>query len=266
MSSRTERGKIIDSEVAELAEESREILSSPARVGDLACRRFALRCVQLKEHFENNVFRLGVVGNPNRGKTTYAYSCYRNLKLFHFPSSYTELDIYSPSGEAIAGRIGWNERIIRSTANEEEVRQSINEYLKVSKGIAIADFPGRPENPYQPDRLGELDLALILGSNIKDQEKWRQVVSSVGVSWTWLNTRLNPGPRLQINPTIYGLRREPKPFALDIIVSLTRILEIAAEMNGVPLVDIYEEYPGEFSEAERVVLEETLDFEFAPIV
>jgi len=265
MSKHTERLGINDPEIAAMVDEGTEILADPDRVHELAGRRLALRCLELESLFESRVFRVGIVGNPDRGKTTYAYSCFKTLEVLDFPASYTDLDIYSACGVSISGHVPWEKRPRNRNPTSEEVKANIQSYYQVTSGIAIADFPGMAHDEYQPERLAAVDLAIVLGRNNLDRLDWERVIDENGISRIWLHTRLDQSVRMLIQPAVYNLKRNPRPMEIDIITSLTRILEIAAEMKGKQLVDIYKRYPDAFSETERMVLEEVLDLEFAPI-
>lgn len=251
----------IDPRVAELVRRAENILSEPERVYDLVGRRLALRCVELEASFSLDAFRLGVVGNPNRGKTTLAYSYYRALEIYGFPTAYFDLDIYSYSGLAISGEVDWEKRPKRSDAPQKEVEESILAFREAGPGIVIGDFPGRVDNLYQLDRLKTVDLAIILGVSIDDRRGWQELIGKSGVSALWLRSQLDKTPSYPLDPTLYGLDREPKPADLDVLTSLTRILEVVAKMKGVSLSSPWPL----FTEAERLILEEVLDFNFAPL-
>lgn len=252
--------KNIDPHVAELVKQAEGILADPEEVYDLAGKRFALRCVELEPFLTSDTFRLGVVGNPNRGKTTYAHSCYQALKMYGFPTSYSDLDIYSVSGQAISGQVRWEERPKRPKPSPREVRESIKAHEKAGPGMVVGDFPGKVDDPYQRDRLKATDLAIVLGVNIADRRGWQELVTGSEVPALWLRSQLDRTLRYPLDPTIYALNREPKHTDLDVLTSLTKILEVVAEMRDVSLSD---PWPF-FTEAERVVLEEVLDFQFAP--
>jgi hypothetical protein len=256
----------LDLDLFMFVDEGNEILADPERVHELAGRRLALRCVELESFFQSQVFRIGIVGNPDRGKTTYAYSCFKTLEVLGFPTSYTDLDIYSACGVSISGRVPWEHRPRNRNPTPEEVEANIQAYKQVTSGIAIADFPGMARDRYQQQRLGLVDLAIVLSHFYNlDRREWDEVIDTAGVSSTYLETRQESQPRMVNLPSVYNLNRQPRPLEIDIMVSVTKILEIAAEMKDVPLVDIYERYPDAFSQAEIIILEEVLDFEFAPI-
>lgn len=256
-----DREDIIDPRVTELVKQTEGILASPEEVYNLAGKRLVLRCVELGPFLTPDTFRLGIVGNPNRGKTTYAYSCYQALEMYRFPAAYFDLDIYSVSGLAISGQVRWEERPKRSKPSITEVRESIRAYKEAGPGIVVGDFPGRVDNLYQLDRLEAVDLVMILDVSIADRRGWQELVGKSGVPALWLRSQLDKTPRYPLNPTVYALNREPKPTDLDVLTSLTRILEVVAEMKGVSLSSPW----SFFSEAERVILEEVLDFNFAPL-
>jgi len=253
-------GTNTDPRVAELVKQAEGILAVPEEVYDLAGKRLALRCVELEPFLTSDTFRLGIVGNPNRGKTTYAYSCYQALKIYSFPTSYFDLDIHSASGQAISGQLRWEERSKNPNPSPREVRESIKAYEEVGPGVVVGDFPGKVDNPYQQDRLKVVDLAIVLGVSMADRGGWQEVVAESGVPALWLRSQLDRILRYPLDPTIYALNREPKPTDLGVLTSLTRILEVVAETKDVSLSN---PWPF-FTEAERVVLEEVLDFQFAP--
>ena len=105
----------------------------------------------MENYFADHVYRLGIVGDPNRGKTTLAYTYYDLLNKFSFPARYYDLDIYSPSGKAIAGTISWDERKKEPNVSEKAVVSSINCLKKIQGGLVVVDFPGRRDNPYTPE-------------------------------------------------------------------------------------------------------------------
>lgn len=251
-----------DPHIRYLVTEGEKILHSPERVLDLAGRRAALRMVDVEDYFRDHTFRLGIVGNPNRGKTTYAYSLYTSLKDSMFPAHYVDLDIYSQSGPAIAGRIAWDERPKRNDAPKRDVMESLRKFKNVQPGLVIADFPGRADNPYQPRRAKALDMAVLLGDDPTDRDKWMRILEHAHKPYLWMRTRPDGKRTYPLDPTIYHLDREPKPHSLDITTSQTRILEVIANMRDIPLHDIWK--MGIFTEPERMILEEVLDFEFAP--
>lgn len=246
--------------VTELVKQAEGILADPEGVYDLAGKRLALRCVELEPFLTPDTFRLGIVGNPNRGKTTYAYSCYQALEMYRFPAVYFDLDIYSVSGLAISGQVRWEERPKRSKPSMTEIRELIRGYKEAGPGIVVGDFPGRVDSPYQLDCLKAVDLAIILGVSTADRKAWQELVGKSGVPALWLRSQLDKTPSYPLDPTVYALNREPKPTDLDVLTSLTRILEVVAEMKGVSLSSPW----SFFSEAERMILEEVLDFNFAP--
>lgn len=251
-----------DSRVAELVRQAENILSEPERVYDLVGKRLALCCVELKAPFSLNAFRLGIVGHPNRGKTTLAYSYYQALETYGLPTAYFDLDIYSYSGRAISGEIDWRERSKRPDAPRKEVEESILAFREVGPGVVIGDFPGKVDNLYQLRRLEAVDLAIVLGVSRNDREGWQELIGKSGISSLWFRTQLDKTPRYPLDPTLYGLNRKPKTTDLGVLTSLTRILEVAAEMKGVSLSNPWPL----FDEAERLILEELLDFNFASFV
>ncbi len=251
---------IEDPAIRSLVAESRKIWSDTDAVYDLAGRRFALRCAELEPYFRSRTFRLGIIGNPNRGKTTLAFSAHKTFGLYGFPSQYVDLDIYTHSGRAISGEIGWAQRPKRADAPRREVLESVRRFRKARRGIIVGDFPGRPDNPYQGERLKAVDMALVLGDNPKERLTWLAMAAKVGKPATWLRTNEAYTRKFPMDPTVYNLNRDVHPATLDLLTALTRILENVARLVGVKTAD-----PGAFfSEPERVILEEVLDFEFAP--
>jgi len=246
----------------ELTKQAKDILSEPEQIYGLAGKRFALRCAELESSLGSNAFRLGIVGNPNRGKTTLAYSYYRALEIFGLPTAYFDLDIYSYSGLAISGEIDWEKRPKRLDASQKEVEGSILAFKGIDSGMVIGDFPGRADNLYQLNRLRAVDLAIVLGTDVADRSDWQELVEKSGTSFLWLRSRLNGALCYPFDPTIYALDRKPRPAGLDVLISLTRILEVVAEIRGVSLSDPW----SPFTEAERLILEEVLDLNFAPFV
>lgn len=250
-----------------LVHEGGKILTDPERVHELAGRRLAFRLVELEDHFSTHSYHLGIVGNPNRGKSTYAYSCYETLSNYHFPTHYVDLDIYAPSELAIRGKADWKERLKRSIAPKEEVLDSIRGFRATGPGIVFGDFPGLPDKAYQPRRVRAVDMAVVLGDNPADRAKWLERLTKAKKSALWLKTRPDHVRTYPLDPTIYALNRKPRANSLDIVTSLTRILEVIAKNVGIPLANVWEKLPNgkiPFSEPERLVLTEILDFEFAP--
>lgn len=249
-----------DPHIAELVVQSRKILDNPEYVFDLAGKRLALRCVELEPYFASHTFRLGIIGNSNRGKTTYAYSSYLALQNYRFPSRYADLDIYSYTGRAIRGQIGWENWPKRTDAPKKEVLESVREFRNAGPGIVIGDFPGKPDKPYQPYRIKAVDMTVLLGNDSLDRSKWERLVTISRKPSLWLRSQPDSIRRYPLDPTLYDLQRIPKPGGLDVMTSLTRIMEVIARIVNVPLRNPWKI----FTEPERVVLEEVLDFEFAP--
>ncbi len=256
-----------DPHVNWLVHEGGRILADPERVQELAGRRLAFRLVELEDHFRTHSYRLGIVGNPHRGKSTYAYSCYETLSDYHFPAHYVDLDIYSPSGLANSGHHDLANRPKRTDAPKEEVLASIRGFRATGPGIVFGDFPGLPDKPYQPRRIKAVDMAIVLGDDSSDRGKWLERLSKAKKDALWLRTRSDNVRAYPLDPTIYALDRKPRPNSLDVVTSLTRILEVIGKKIGIPLANVWEKLPNgriPFSEPERMVLAEILDFEFAP--
>lgn len=263
----TGRERYKDPKIDFLFEQSKKILRDPEHMYDLAGRRFALRLLELQDHFKDHSFRIGIVGKPNRGKSTYAYSCFRTLALYKFPTQYVDLDIYSNSGLALRGIVKWKDRPKRPDAPKEETLASIRAYKDTRPGIIFGDFPGRPDNTYQSKRVRASDMAIVLGDNPEDREAWHRIVTKTHTPSLWLRTRADTKHTYPIDPTIYGLKRIPKPGGLDVMTSLTRILEVAARQLGLPLINLWKPLPNgviPFSDPEQLILREVLDFEYAP--
>lgn len=246
-----------------LAEEARKILESRDLVYDLAGRRLALTATQLQDHLSRpeNTFHLAIAGSPNRSKTTYAYSCYEVLKAYNLPTSYHDLDLYTQSGKAISGEIDWSRRIKRGLEEipKEKVTQSIRAFLEDRPGVAIADFPGRLNDPYQTDRLRGADLAIILGRDREEVRGWDKLCSNVGVRHRFLISETKPPlPYAILYPSFFNLTRTVR-FSPMMLVSVTSILQEIAQIRGLK-ISPWESY---FSKAERVVLSEILDFTFS---
>lgn len=256
-------GEVLGFNPQSLAEEARKILESRDLVYDLAGRRLALTATQLQDHLSRpeNTFHLAIVGSPNRSKTTYAYSCYKVLKAYDIPASYHDLDLYTQSGKAISGEIDWSYRIKRGfdEVPEEEVVQSIRAFLEDRPGVAIADFPGKLNDPYQTDRLKGVDLAIILGRDRGDVGGWERLCSNVGVKRRFLISETKPPlPYVTLYPSFFNLTRTVRVSPM-MLVSVTSILQEIAQIRGVK-ISPWESY---FSKAERVVLGEILDFSFS---
>lgn len=246
-----------------LVEESRKILDDRELIYDLAGKRLALRAIELKGHLSDpaNAFHLAIVGNPNRSKTTYAYSCYSVLKTYDVPVKYHDLDVYTQSGMAISGVIDWNKRVKRTLVEieEKEISQSIQTFINDTPGIIIGDYPGRIKDQYQAQRLEKADLAIILAKDSEEVKKWAKLCTSLGVGYRWLISETEPPlPYEVLYPSFYNLTREVR-FSPMMLVSATSILEEIAAIKDIPLSNI-ESY---FSQAELVVLQEILDFHFS---
>ena len=246
-----------------LAEEARKILENRELVYDIAGRRLALVASNLNDYLSRpeNTFHIAIVGNPNRSKTTYAYSCYEDLEEYGVPSSYHDLDIYTQSGKAIAGEIAWNQRIKRSLReiSETEITKSIQSYHKDQSGVVIADFPGKLDDPYQIERLKGSDLAIVLGRDREEIRRWEKLCSDNNVGHRFLISETQPPlPYTVLYPSFYNLTRKPR-FSPMLLVSVTSVLQQIAEMRSLNLPG-WERY---FNKAELVVLREVLDFTFS---
>lgn len=256
-----------DPKIQFLVDEGRKILNDPEQVYDLAGKRLMLRVVELNDYFKNHSVRIGIVGRPDRGKSTYAFSCFRSLELRGLPTQYVDLDIYSNSGLALQGIVKWDDRPKRPDAPKNETLASINAYKHAKPGVIFGDFPGWPDNPYQGQRVRASDMAVVLGDDAKDRDAWFRIVSKTHKPSLWLRTRKDNERTFPIDPTVYNLNRIPRPNGLDIITSLTRILEVIAKQRRIPLIDIWKPLPDgrvAFSDPEQLILREFLDFEFAP--
>lgn len=246
-----------------LVEESRKILNDRELIYDLAGKRLALRAIELRGHLSEpaNTFRLAIIGNPNRSKTTYAYSCYSVLKTYDVPAKYHDLDVYTQSGMSISGVIGWNERVKRTLEEipKEEIHESIQTFIDDVPGIVIGDFPGKIEDPYQAQRLEKADLAIILAKDPEEVEEWAKLCTSLGVGYRWLISETEPPlPYDILYPSFYNLTREVR-FSPMMLISATSILEEIAAIRDLTLSNI----ENCFSQAELVVLQEILDFHFS---
>ena len=207
------RERYRDPKIDFLVHEGRKILKDPEWVNDLAGRRLALRLVELEDYFKGHTFRIGIVGKPNRGKSTYAYSCFRSLELFKFPTHYFDLDLYSNSGQALRGTVKWEDRPKRADAPKEETLASIQAYKDTGPGIVFGDFPGRPNNPYQSRRVRSSDIAVVLGDDPEDRKAWQRIVYKTHTPSLWLRTRKDTAHTYPKDPTVYGLNRIPNLWA-----------------------------------------------------
>lgn len=246
-----------------LADEARAILENRELVNDVVGRRLALFAVTLKDHLSipQNSFHLAILGNPNRSKTTYSYSCYEVLETYGVPTSYHDLDIYTQSGKAIAGEIAWDKRVKRDLGEipETEIDQSIQSYRKDQSGVVIADFPGKLDDPYQIERIRGSDFAIVLGRNREEIRPWERLCTGNKVRHRFLVSETEPPLSYSVlYPSFYNLTREPR-FSPMLLVSVTSILQEIADMRGLSLP----KWESFFSKAERVVLGEVLDFAFS---
>ena len=170
--------------------------------------------IELEDHCRTRPYLLGIVGNPNKGKSTYAYSCYETLGNYHFPTHYVDLDIYAPSGLAISGEENWKTRLKRSDASKEDILASIARFRATGPGIVFGDFPGLPDKPYQPRRVRAVDMAIVLGDDPADRAKWLDRISKVKQNALWLRTRPDDIRVYPLHPTIYDLNRKSRPNSL----------------------------------------------------
>lgn len=195
-----------------LAAQAQEILNNPEEVYDLVGKRLALTSAILHKHFLNptNTFRLAVVGNPNTGKTTFAYSIAKILELYQTPTTYVDLDIYTESGRAISGEIKWEERRKRDLEEIplDETLGSIDKFANAKPGIIIGDFPGRITNEFQGRRLKQANLALILALNEQDLSHWVNLCSKNEVGYIHAISKQSFTPEAPIHPQVHSLHRQ----------------------------------------------------------
>lgn len=111
----------------------------------------------------------------------------RNLRV---PIRYVDLDIYSNSGEAIAGRIDWDARLkkARPEIGMQDVERSLAQLNETQFGISIVDFPGMLHDPYQPKRLEAVDQVIILAKTQEDLANWIALCRSAMVGFCYLMT------------------------------------------------------------------------------
>ncbi|MCH7730140.1 hypothetical protein IID21_01260 [Patescibacteria group bacterium] len=247
----------------DLAEEAHKILEDQKLVYDLAGKRLALRTVELEAYLSQpeNTFRLAIVGPPNRSKTTYAYSVYSVLKKYDLSTHYLDLDLYTESGLAISGMIDWAQRTKRTLeeVGEEKILESIKTFGNLKGGIVVGDFPGKIDDPYQTQRLKQTELAIILAKDHEEIKEWSDLCSTLGVKYRWLISETEPPLKYEIlYPSFYNLTRNVR-FSPMILVSVTSILEEIAAIRNITLSNV----GAHFSQPERVVLEEVLDFHFS---
>lgn len=254
---------ILEPVLAQLLEETRSILSDPEETIDLVGRRFALRCIEIQRYFSQTggSFRLAIVGNPNRGKTTFAASAADILRLYGVHSNCFDLDVYTQSMRAMTGEISWSQRPKRSDISRSEVLQNIKLYREAGPGLVIGDFPGKPGNPYQSSRLKASDLVLILVCSLEEKDLWTDLSVKAQKISLWLQSKKSWDINPPLHPFISDLDRCLKSGSIEIQIILTRILEVIAEVRGVPLTNPW----NFFTEAQRTVLEEVFDFMYAPL-
>ena len=204
---------------------------------------------------------MGILGNPNVGKTTFGAKAYEMLQLYGVTASHLfDLDSYSPSVEAALGKIAWDERVKKNEISAKEFISSIEEFLSL-KGLVIADFPGQIEDKFQVHRILTLDLGFVLANNANDRTSWLWVLKSLGKPFVWLQSRIVADLSNPIDPFITNLNRNAYQFDVRILIILTRIIEHIAYQTGMELTDI----DAFFTQAERIVLHEFLDFFYAPL-
>jgi len=263
-----------------MAQESLAILNDSEKVYDLAGKRLALRCLNIAPFFDDleNPFRLGIIGPSNRGKTTFTWDLY-SLLLAYWPSqlgilpTVHDLDIFTNSLPAAAGIIKWKDRKKNPHPSPEEERASIAEFRTLRGGIIIADVPGKLTGDYTPHRVAACHAVVILVDSIKEIPAWRKLTTESGIPAAWLiSDPKHKGPvatKRVIHPTVFDLNREPRPFRVSLITTLTRILEMIARSRNIPLLNIWSLIDPDtndpaFSKAERILLQEYLDFYYAP--
>ena len=237
------------------------IVHDPEELYDLAGKRLALITSLLGEHFKKseNTFRIAVVGNPNLGKTTLSYSLARILDLYGISSTYVDMDVYSNSGPAISGEIGWDQRIKRNAnqVTQEEIQARTDQFEKTSPGIIFGDFPGRIGNLHQIEQLSKANIALILSTSIEQRKNWEEECAKAGIGYWWLISNEHVSPDPPFHPQVAGMKRRaiisPAMFA-----TATTILLDAARMTDAPKAN----YQFAFMGPELLVLEELLDFHF----
>ena len=249
-----------DTRLKQLIKQSKEIVDSPGDMYDLAGKRFALYALQLLPYFENNSIHIGIVGNPNRGKTSFAFSATELMSHYGLPALYFDLDDYTKSGGAISGSISWAERKKRELVPPEEINQTIADFSK-SHGLVIGDFPGRADDIYQNQRVSSLDMAILMTTGKEDSIEWKKLLEESNIPTSRLIIGKHRGQTSDHDPIAPYIVRERKPFTIPMIIACTRTLVNIACIKDVSLIEPW----SEMSQAERVVLEEVLDFEFAPI-
>lgn len=251
-----------DDPAFKLASQAGEILKNPERVYDLVGRRLALTSIALKNHFldTKNTFRLGVIGNPNVGKTTYSYSISKILELYKTPTTYIDLDVHTESGRAMSGEITWEERRKRKSDEIplEEVNENIAKFANAGPGIVIGDFPGRISNEFNPQRLKRANLALIFGRNYSDVIPWMDFCTKCNVGYRFAISREDLSLKVPIYPQVDDLNRKFQ-ITTPLMASATSILLEASKLTDGPKIN----FDNFFSQPELVVLEEVYDFLFS---
>ena len=254
-----------DRKIEELVRQTETIIKDPNSLYDVVGKRLAFRSAELQRHFldPSNKITFGILGNPNSGKTTFAYSCFRILDVYGLPAHYHDLDVYTRSGDAMAGKVSWQQRTKKTQeqVGPEGVQHSIQELKEVAGGIVIADFPGMIDDPFQKMRLKAIDLAIIFVKTIDELDEWTTLCSGVNRGFRFLITHrtfpnfMQPVEEEQaVMPIISDMDRRVvfNPATLTITTS---ILEEAAVLTHAPKSN----YHAFFTQAELTVLEEFLD-------
>jgi hypothetical protein len=164
-----------DREVESRYSRIKDTLSSPDKTYSLVQTVLSFYATQLKKHTDSH-FRIGIIGNPNRGKTTFAYNLHLLLQQLDIGTQYHDLDLYTRSGLAISGQLSWEDRPKVKSLDEAAITQSIAAFQSSSQQFAIADFPGMAESVGQGQRLHAVDLAVLLTTaQHGDQAAWLEL-------------------------------------------------------------------------------------------
>lgn len=254
-----------DDNARKWAQEAGKILDDPVKVFKLIFRRIEILKACLIEPLsrEENATRVAVVGYPNRGKTTFAYSVAQILDGLGFPANYVDLDIYTQSGLAMSGEVSWSNRPkndFKKNPSQEMQNQNrvLKSYTETKPGIVIGDCPGRIDNPSNKLFLKNSDFAVILCANLTEMNAWAKLCSEAGVGHFWLISK----PKIDMNPPIYPqiskLNRQTK-LDYQTMIAATDLLFLFADIRNIQVP----EYENFFTNPELVVLEEHLDFLFS---